>query len=311
MKYAAIGSFFLNEINFADGKKISGIIGGGGFFAYCGLLQYTPDCLFVAGAGNDFEAHFGDFFRKNAIRTDGLIPYADRNTVATMYYEPDGRWHETFAFGPDRHKDMSWNVCLLDFFLQYLEKTGERPAGAYVAIGITEADAWERVKTLREKYGVKIMLELYTSDCAAENYPLFCERVLPNVDYFSLNRPESFALFSEQSEEAVIERLKTFSAPCFYRVGTKGSYTVKGNEVGFAPSVHICAPEQEIDPTGCGNNSTGAALWGLCEGYSALEVSYIGNVSAAYNVMQYGPYPRFDAQTRQEALRLALQYAKQ
>lgn len=311
MKYAVIGSFFLNEINFADGKKISGIIGGGGFFAYCGVLQYTPDCLFIGGAGTDFEEHFGDFFRKNGISDEGLLRYADRNTVATMFYEPDGRWHETFQFGPDRHTDKSWNVQLLDSLLTRIEKTGDAPKGAYIAIGIHEDEAWKRVKTLREVYGVKIMLELYTADCAAENYALFCQKILPNVDYFSLNRPESFALFSEQTEQAVVDRLKQFPAPCFYRVGTKGSYTIKGNEVGFAPVVHICDAAQEIDPTGCGNNSTGAAMWALCEGYSALEVSYIGNVSAAYNVMQYGPYPLFNAQTQAESLKLALQYARQ
>ena len=69
-------------------------------------------------------------------------------------------------------------------------------------------------------------------------------------------------------------------------------------------------PEAEVDPTGCGNCSTAAAMWAYCEGYDLRQIASIANVAAAYNVQQFGPYPTFNSKTRKVSLEKALELAK-
>jgi sugar/nucleoside kinase (ribokinase family) len=57
-----------------------------------------------------------------------------------------------------------------------------------------------------------------------------------------------------------------------------------------------------IDTTGCGNCSTAAALAGFCEGYEPEKIARMGNIAAAYNLLQYGPYP-YVVKIRDEALK--------
>ena len=73
----------------------------------------------------------------------------------------------------------------------------------------------------------------------------------------------------------------------------------------FVPMISTVASELEIDPTGCGNTSTGAAMWAFCEGYDPLMTCIIGNVVASYNVRQYGPYQDMSQKTRDEMLKIA------
>ena len=56
-----------------------------------------------------------------------------------------------------------------------------------------------------------------------------------------------------------------------------------------------------VDPTGCGNVSTAAALYGWCEGYEPKKIARLANISAAYNLLQYGPCPKVDAAMRRHA----------
>jgi sugar/nucleoside kinase (ribokinase family) len=59
--------------------------------------------------------------------------------------------------------------------------------------------------------------------------------------------------------------------------------------------------ENTVDPTGCGNNSTAAALVGFAEGLSMRETLAMANISASYNARQYGPWPLVTPQVRREA----------
>ena len=84
------------------------------------------------------------------------------------------------------------------------------------------------------------------------------------MDYYSLNRPESFDLFGVKTEEAAIEKMQQIGVPCFYRVGKRGAYFIKDGEVAFEPSVEL---GPQMDPTGCGNSSTAACFAAMCKGW--------------------------------------------
>ena len=73
----------------------------------------------------------------------------------------------------------------------------------------------------------------------------------------------------------------------------------------FVPMISTVDKDKEIDPTGCGNTSTGAVLWAWCEGYDPLMTCIIGNVVASYNVRQYGPFLDMSINNRNEMMSIA------
>ena len=122
------------------------------------------------------------------------------------------------------------------------------------------------------------------------------------MDLFSTNKPESFEIFGVSTVEEAIARYQALGMPVYYRVGTKGAYMIEGTEVAYVPMISLVPHEQEIDPTGCGNSSTAAAMWAYCEGFDLLKSCIVGNVVAAYNVRQYGPYPNLLEEDHQEMM---------
>lgn len=62
---------------------------------------------------------------------------------------------------------------------------------------------------------------------------------------------------------------------------------------------------ETVDATGCGNCSTAAALYCYCEELDPTKVEVMANISAAYNLLQYGPYPDITSEIRKEAQKLA------
>lgn len=305
-----MGAWLVNDINFADGRAMHNIMGGS-LFAFCGMLQYTADAVFLGAVGNDVEEKFGDWLNKNNVCRDGLVYYDNPTTLATMFYKPNGEWHETFQYGPiELGYDINFRGPILYDKMEEIFSQ-KKTKGVYAANKIKDDGANEKIDRIRKAYGIKVMLELYTDDCQPEYLEHFVNKTMHCYDIYSLNRTESYTFFGVKTEDEAIERILKLGVPCYYRVGSKGSYTIMNGKVAFMPTVNLVPKEQEVDPTGCGNNSTAAALWGFCEGYNVYEIASIGNVAAAYNVQQYGPYPTFNDRTRKASLELALQLAKQ
>ena len=133
--------------------------------------------------------------------------------------------------------------------------------------------------------------------------PVFMETI-SHSDYYSFNRPESFRLFETDSEEKVIANIREIGKPCFYRVGPKGAYMLTADEGYFVPSVVLPTRDGDVDPTGCGNSSTAAAMWALVEGKDPLTVCITGNITAGFNAIQYGPHPDLTGRSRERAYQL-------
>ena len=304
MEYGCIGATFINRIRFADGQLKENILGGGTVFAYGGMLQFTPNAVLIAGRGTDFDESFGPWFKRNGLSEKGLVPFDNKTIVASMQYFPDGRWEETFEYGPGE----GFRPVLYDRAEKLVD---EHTKGLYICEPLTEKEPLERYRALRRNHpGFKSMFELITGDCRPELLETLEHDVLPYVDMYSLNKPESFSLFSVDTVEDAIARIQSLGVPCYYRVGKLGAYMISGNATAFCGPVHLCDAENEVDPTGCGNSSTAASLYAFCEGYSLAEIAAFGSVAAAYTVMQYGPNPAYSEQQRREAVQLALNTAK-
>ena len=85
-----------------------------------------------------------------------------------------------------------------------------------------------------------------------------------------------------------------------FRVGHRGAYVVTKEDVIYLPP----APGPVVDPTGCGNSSTAAALYAYCQGEDPLMVGIMANVTSSINIRQYGVIPDMLA-VRNEAYELA------
>lgn len=125
------------------------------------------------------------------------------------------------------------------------------------------------------------------------------------ADYFSCNLNEASALLGIPASG----RRRSSRSCCGCRWSrsssgwaARGSYALYGNTATFVPAVDIGRP---VDPTGCGNCSTGSAMYAYTEGFDPIMTAVMANIAAAYNVLQYGPYPHFTEQTRREAVALA------
>lgn len=76
-----------------------------------------------------------------------------------------------------------------------------------------------------------------------------------------------------------------------FRVGERGLYVVTKDEAVYLPP----APGPVVDTVGCGNSSTGGALYAYAEGKDPLTVGLMANIASARNLMQYGLIPEFQS----------------
>lgn len=293
--YAVSGLIMLNDIAYADGSEKTHLIGGGGLYALTGIKLWTDDCHFVGGIGKDFETLIAPWWDQNNIPRKGLNVCHDHCIYHKVEYMPDGRFeeHSLYDEGP-RHDNY-----MLTHPEQFFE-FGPELKGIYI-LGTPNPTELAKLDVLRKKYGTKIMLEVHTFYCRSL-YLSALKESLPYLDMYSVNRPEAMDLFSVDTEEACIEKMLELGKPCFFRVGKKGSYMVMDGKAVFVP---IVKGEHDVDPTGCGNSSTAAALYAYAEGYDPLKIAIIANVTSCFNAQQFGPIERLDGALREKALTLA------
>lgn len=294
-KYAAIGAFFSNKVVYPGGQTVGPYMGGAGLYALSGILWGTSNALQIGPAGTDFDRYFAGWFRQNHIPTHALWPIGEKNEMSVVTYTEDGRYTCSSAYGQEfRSMLMPMLKMPLDKVRPFLEGV----TGFYSCGGWSREEC-RQLLDMKEKTGAAMMWEMPTH---MESFPV--EEVAFRVEaseVWSLNRSESFRLFGVDSEEKAIDAIEKLGKPCYYRVGKRGAWMIAGGERAFAPIVHSVPAQQEVDATGCGNSSTGAALWAWIEGFSPMQTCVWGNVAASFTVRQFGPYPLIDDEARHQA----------
>ena len=300
MKYAAIGYSMPNDIIFVDGTELKGIIGGGSFFAYTGLKLCTDDCLFIAAVGADFDEYYSEWWDGNNCSRDGLMFRTDNSIYFYVKYLPDGTYEEGTIFTEEYDK-----VCWAENFIvaSEIEKyVADGMKGLYLYGGNMDHLYCRTMQGYKDKYGLKIGWEFPQAYRILGNGQDDLGHIFDIVDYFSLNRKEAYKYFGVNTDADAVEELKKLGKPCYFRVGQDGAYFIDKGEVTFVPMISV--RDNEVDPTGCGNISTAAAMWAFFEGYDPLRICIWAAICAGYNALQYGPYPKMDAETRAEAQKL-------
>ncbi|MBR3005351.1 MAG: carbohydrate kinase family protein [Erysipelotrichaceae bacterium] len=325
MKYIAEGATITNRLLFLDGRVKEDIMGGGGFYAYSALRMCTEDCLFVSSVGKDFDDFYGAWFDANHCSKDGLFVRLEKTMYNDLKYFPDGSYIE-YSIYEKKYTDEELSDLRKQGIMylgaedpdearrQYLTTEDILPfmdeaKGLYTSQVLTDEN--DELLLAHKKGGCKIMWEIPATSLeeAHERYIKGgiegLKHYLRAIDILSINRNECMLIFEKENAEEILPLLKQLELPVYYRVGTDGAYMIDDYKDYFVPMISTVPKEEEIDPTGCGNSSTGAVLWAWCEGYDPLMTCVIGNVVASYNVRQYGPYLDMSENRRKEMMKIA------
>jgi sugar/nucleoside kinase (ribokinase family) len=274
-------------MNYADGATAEGFLGGA-IYAVNGIKPFSDEVLIVTTAGPDFDQYFGQYYRDNHLSTEGVQLVLPKTHYNTLDYQADGRWREYSKYGPAFEQEW-WPKAHIQA-AHVIRHASEQTRGIYFESGVQEP-VWQRLDEIRQAApNAKIMWELPTPDIDNPAVKADIQALINRCDIYSLNLPESMTYFGTRSEQDSIAAILALGKPCFFRVGEKGAYMVVDGKAWFAPSIDV---DKSVDATGCGNCSTGAALYGFCEGLHPLKTAILANLAAALNARQYGPYPLF------------------
>ena len=299
MKYLVTGCTLINDMNYPDGSKAEGYLGGT-IYTVNGIKPFCDDVLFITTAGPDFDDYFGDYYQKNQLSKDGVELVLPKTQYNILDYDTEGRWWEYSKYGKDFEKE--WgpkSLIQAPFVTKY---SSEQTKGIYFESGVQEP-VWKDLADIRKAApNAKIMWEIPTYDIDNPEVKNDIKELIERCDVYSLNLPESMTYFDTKSEDESINAIIALGKPCFFRVGEKGAYMIEEGKAWFAPSIGVA---KSVDATGCGNCSTGAALYGLCEGFHPLRTVIFANLAASLNAMQFGPFPLFTGELRNDLLKMA------
>ncbi len=310
VEYLACGNIMSDRIENEDSTHSDWHMGGPAFFALTGIRLWTKSCKLVCQTGEDYADTYGAWMDVHGVSRESVRVEMEHTTRFTLKYEPDGNGR----FIPKPHFTQE--------HLGYL-KTHPEEIEAACAPGIkgmymaqnTDRVFWEKLEKIKAKYGFKIMWEVeygglaMTRDFSRADLLERIRRVLTVADMWSINHNEASDLFGidRADDEAIIGRLQQLpTALTFYRVGDRGAYAVTPTNAYFCESLDLFGPS--VDPTGCGNNSTGAAMYAAVSGEHPAMVAVMANISAGFNAAQHGPYRLYTQESMDHARALAAEY---
>ncbi|NLL91843.1 MAG: carbohydrate kinase family protein [Ruminococcaceae bacterium] len=296
MDYLVAGNVMVDIVRFADGSGSDRKnMGGPSVFAYSGVKLWTDSSMLVCKVGEDFYEYFDEWLEKNNVVREGIKVVCDYCNHSFLVYKEDGTYMgDPERFTKERHRS-DW---IQDF--GYMKTTPEdigefsskyNIKGVYLAQN-NDYVWWRKFSEIKKRDGFKFMWEI-EAPCCEPNQMEANLNALKSTDIFSINVQEACSLFEVDTEEECIEKLKQLPVDVtIFRVGKKGLYSIAGNEVFFLPSAPA---DRVVDPTGCGNTSTGSAMYAYSEGHDPLMIGIMANVASAQNIRQFGVIPDFDA----------------
>lgn len=293
MKYIIASTSVTDEIRFANGKTVQKTAGGAGTYALCGMKLWTDDVLLVTGVGRDYPELYGGWFKDNELSMDGLIYKDEKTPHNVMVYYEDGERSETPLYGADHYRKIEVTPEeLVPYF-----KTAR---GIYIFKN-DNLEFWDKIVDAKKNSDTKVMWEIANDATTPKNLEQV-KRIASLLDVFSINLTESKMMFGVENTEAVVERFREWGLPLvFLRQGSKGAIMITPEDVCKVSTVKdVCV----VDPTGGGNSSSSAVLYGYCNGYTAKECGLMGSISAARCLEQYGVPKVLDQACRKAAKKL-------
>lgn len=296
MDYIIASTSVTDEIRFADGKTVKKTAGGAGIYALCGIRLWSGSVMPVTGMGRDYKSLYGPWYRRSGISMEGLILKDEKTPYNIIRYFENGERTETPLYGPEHYKRM-------EAAPQDLEPYFKTAKGIYLFKN-SDGKFWNELLPMAEGRNAAVMWEL-ANDSACPQCLKEVQSIAEHIDLFSINFTESCQLFGVDTLEEVIARFRSWVGKglnmIFLRRGFRGAVMITPESVSFVPPVKGV---KVIDPTGGGNSSSGAVLYGYCSGYSPGEAGIMGSISAAMCLEQFGIPERIEERKRKEAYRL-------
>ncbi len=299
-KYLACGNIMSDTVIQKDGSYGALHIGGPAMFALAGIRTFTADCKLVCGAGADYEDSYGKWLDVNGLSRESVRVVCEHCTQHVIRHYEDNSYKSESRFGAE----------VLGYMKTHPGHISHAISSDTKAFYLAQNDDlvfWKNIAYLKEKTGVKMMWEMESKVTDLERL----KRVIFIPEMFSLNHFEASNLFGipKENDEDIINELMKFGCDLvYYRVGPRGAYAISGNRAVFCESVDPYG--ESVDPTGCGNCSTGAAMFAFMEGYDLAMTAAIAAVAAGFNAAQYGPVPYVDAGVTETAFDISYEVAQ-
>ncbi len=307
MDYIAIGNVMVDQVRDENGVLGPVYIGGPSFFALCGMRTFSKSVLLQTNVGSDFFDYYGDWFDKNNVSREGIEIRSDYTNYHILEYAENGVYKAVSKYGTQfGMQNLGYLTVTPEQIFDLTTK--HKPKAIYLYAG-QDKIYWQGVEKSKKAAGYKLMLEAQTplrkEGLRPETVSKFFDS-LKYVDALSINLHEAGVLLDMDpiaDEKKIVEAAKTqFSVESvFLRAGEKGAYAITEGKSYFLPSIaHLGV----IDPTGCGNCSSGGFAYAIGEGYDPVMAVAYANVSASYNLAQYGAYLDYNDKVMEEAKQL-------
>jgi len=298
-KYLACGNIMSDGVVLPDGTLTRMNIGGPSMFALSGIRLFTDSCKLVTRSGADYTDTYGAWMDTNGLTRESIRVEVEHCTQHIIQHNADNSYTTTSKFGSEHLGYLKTSPADIEAAI------GPDTKAFYLAQNVDRV-FWKKIAELKERTGVKMMWEIEPNITDTERMM----DVISVPDMFSLNWFEASRLFGipkENDEDIINEIMKLPVELTLYRVGPRGAYAVTPTNAVFCGPVDPYGPS--VDPTGCGNTSTGAALYAHMEGFDPAMVVAIANVAAGFNAAQYGPVPVVTEEITDLAMKLAREAA--
>ncbi len=312
-RYLACGNVLFDAVKSADGRQLGEHMGGQALYATSGIRVWTKDVKMVCNCGKwDFDEQYLLWLKDNGLTTDGVNYEQDYTAHVCMQHTSSGAYEITST-----HSGLVYDPYLqgmMELRIEQIEANIDNDTLAvYHHPHLPDSVYFDKIRKMREKYGIRFMYELVYQENILP-YPYFnlgkLKDAVKIAGLWSLNSNEASLIFDipKENEEDIIARLQDFPEfeMCYYRCGNRGAYVVTPRKAVFVPAIDITS---SVDPMGCGNCSTAAAMAAWCEtDQDPLMIGIMAAISAGFNAAQSGPWPLYTKENEEEARRLAKEY---
>lgn len=290
--YVVVSTAVIDRVRLSSGELASEVLGGAGVYALSGIRLWSDSTVLVTGIGDDFPPSCRRWFEETGCSMAGLMVKDTHTAISEIQYLENGERIETPPYGKAHYLSLEAGPGEIAPFLR-------RAKGLYV-FKDDRQEYWEELLPLAKENGCRILWEI-NAEAALPEHREQVKGIARQCDVFSINRAEAYGLFGCDDLAEVEKYLRGWELPLIYlRLGGEGARVLTRDEAISVPPV---SGIEAADPTGAGNSSSAAVLYGFCRGEAPEVCGLRGSISAAACIAQYGP-PGFSAAGRREAAAL-------
>lgn len=272
--FVCIGSVFIDDIVYPDGRTRMGVLGGGAVHGAAGMAVWGERPGLAARVGTGLPEDIGPFLRRH-FDIDGLAPLDYPQIRAWQVFEDDGTRRELmrvdivqpFQDGPAPHE---------------LPAAWQEAKALYMVLDGTNFMRW------RNHYRKPLTLWEPNQPYMVAKHAADFKRVLSRAGMVSPNIQEARAIFGFLNPESLVsEMLANGAETAVLRMGVEGSLvaTRSAPKPLYIPAVPV---EKVEDVTGAGNTYCGAFLVGWLRTGSVLQAGRWGAVAASFCIETNG-----------------------